>query len=78
MEFILLLWDELDDWAGACRHVVTGAVSEVAALSAPLMAGGSAAAVWLLLPQYRLHAALLTISATFWGAYRHFLVRLAG
>ena len=77
MEFLLLLWDELDDWAGACRHVLSGAASEVAALSAPLMTAGSAAAVWLLMPQFRLHAALLTVSATLRGAYRHFL-RLAG
>lgn len=36
MEFMLLLWDELDDWTGACRHVAGAAVTEFAALPAPL------------------------------------------
>lgn len=36
MEFVLLLWDELDDWAHACRHVASTAVSEVAQVTAPL------------------------------------------
>jgi hypothetical protein len=37
MEFMLFLWDELDDLAGACRHVATCAATEVAAMSAPLI-----------------------------------------
>jgi hypothetical protein len=74
MEFMLYLWDELDDLAGACRHVATSAATEVAALSAPLVTWGSALTVWLLLPQFRINAALLAGTATFWGAYRH-LVR---
>jgi hypothetical protein len=77
MEFLLLLWDELDDLAGACRHVATSTATEVAALSAPLVAAASALGVWLLLPQFRLNAALLAGTATFWGAYRH-LLRLPG
>jgi hypothetical protein len=73
MEILLLLWDELDDWTGACRHLAECAVSEVAVLSAPLATATSAAAVWLLLPQFRMNAALLACAATFWGAYRHLL-----
>ncbi len=73
MEFFLHLWDELDDLAGACRHLATSAVAETAALSAPLVAAGSALGVWMLLPQFRLNAALLAGTATFWGAYRHLL-----
>ena len=52
MEFMLLLWDELDDWTGACRHVAGAAVTEFAAFSAPLAAASSAVAMWLLLPQF--------------------------
>ncbi len=36
MEFMLLLWDELDDWAGACRHVAGEMASEIGASAAPL------------------------------------------
>ena len=36
MEFMLLLWDELDDWTHACRHLASTAVSEVAQVGAPL------------------------------------------
>ena len=36
MEFMLLIWDELDDWAHACRHVASTAVAEVAEVAAPL------------------------------------------
>jgi hypothetical protein len=73
MEFILLLWDEIDDWTGACRHVAGAAVAEVAVLSAPLATASSAVAVWLLMPHFRVNAALLAGAATFWGAYRHVL-----
>jgi len=38
MEFMLLVWDELDDWAHACRHVASTTVSEVAQLPVPLVA----------------------------------------
>jgi hypothetical protein len=51
MEFVLLIWDELDDWTHACRHVAGSAVAEVATLSAPLTghlaAAGSAVMVWV-------------------------------
>jgi hypothetical protein len=36
MEFLLLLWDELDDWTGACRHLAGEMVSEVGSVVAPL------------------------------------------
>ena len=38
MEMFLHLWDELDDVAGACRHVATSTVVEIAAAAAPLLA----------------------------------------
>ena len=73
MEFLLHLWDELDDLVGVGRHVTMSAAAEVAALSAPLATWASAIGVWLLLPQFRLNAALLAGTATFWSAYRHLL-----
>jgi len=36
MEVMLLLWDELDDWTHACRHVAGTAISEMADVAAPL------------------------------------------
>ncbi len=78
MEFMLLLWDELDDWTHACRHVAGSAVAEVAILSAPFATASSAiAAVWLLLPHFWVSAVLLAGVATFWGTFRHVL-RLTG
>ncbi len=53
MEFLLHLWDELDDVAGACRHVATSAANEILVAAAPLIATAStlvlagAAAVFL-------------------------------
>jgi hypothetical protein len=56
MEFVLLIWDELDDWTHACRHVAGSAVAEVATLSAPLAAplvtASSAVFAWVLV-QFR-------------------------
>ena len=53
MEFMLLIWDELDDWTHACRHVAGSAVAEVATLSAPLAAplatASSVVCAWLVL-----------------------------
>lgn len=77
MEFMLLLWDELDDAAGTCRHLATTALVEAAALSTPLLAWGSALGVWLLAPQLRVNAALLAGSVTFFDVYRRTL-RLPG
>jgi hypothetical protein len=42
-EFLLHLWDELDDIAGVCRHLATSAAAEVVASAAPLIAAVSAA-----------------------------------
>ena len=36
MEFMLLIWDDLDDWLHACRHLASQAVSEVVYVGAPL------------------------------------------
>ncbi len=36
MERLLLLWDELDDLASACRHLTNSAADEVAGLGLPL------------------------------------------
>jgi hypothetical protein len=33
MEFLLLWWDNLDDFAHACRHLATSAFSELAELN---------------------------------------------
>jgi len=49
MEFLLLWWDDLDDFTHACRHLATSAFSEVAAALAPLATGFSAICAWLLL-----------------------------
>jgi len=53
MEFMLLIWDELDDWTHACRHVAGSAVAEVAVISvpfgAPLATASSVLSVWVML-----------------------------
>jgi hypothetical protein len=51
MEFLLLLWDEMDDWAGASRHLASSAVSELRSLSVPFVSAASALVVWILLPR---------------------------
>jgi hypothetical protein len=38
MEIFLNLWDEIDDFTGACRHIATSFAVEAAALSRPLAA----------------------------------------
>ena len=38
MEIFLNLWDEIDDLAGACRHIATSFAVEAAALSRPMAA----------------------------------------
>jgi hypothetical protein len=48
MEFLLLWWDDLDDLTHACRHLATSAISEVAAVSAPLVTGLSTLGAWIL------------------------------
>jgi len=55
MELFLHLWDELDDLAGACRHVATSTAAEIGAVAEPLIAAASgvllAGAATLLLAQ---------------------------
>ena len=48
MEIMLLLWDELDDWTHACRHLATTAIAEVADVAAPLATAlfATTAAFW--------------------------------
>ena len=48
MERLLLLWDEVDDWVGACRHVAVFTAAEVASLAVPLGAFASALGAGLL------------------------------
>ncbi len=48
MERLLLLWDELDDLAHACRHLATSAVEEVGAASSQVTAAVSAFVLWFL------------------------------
>ena len=38
MEIFLNLWDEIDDFAGACRHIATSFAVEAATLARPLAA----------------------------------------
>jgi hypothetical protein len=73
MEFFLHFWDELDDAAGACRHIATTSLAEAAALSTPLLAWASALGLGLLAPQLRINAALLAGSVTFFDLYRRLL-----
>ena len=71
MEFFLFLWDEIDDWAGAGRHLAAATAAEFAVLSGPLLSAGSALALWFIVPpQSHVNAALLVLTATFWGTYR--------
>ena len=60
MERLLLLWDELDDLAGACRHVAISTADEVVSLAVPLAAFASALGAGLLLTLgWHAHTALL-------------------
>ncbi|HTT01174.1 MAG TPA: hypothetical protein VMG11_03720 [Steroidobacteraceae bacterium] len=43
MERLLLLWDELDDLANACRHLALSAADEVTGLGMPLAAAAASA-----------------------------------
>lgn len=67
VERLLLLWDELDDLAGACRHVAASTVDEVASLAVPLTAFASTLGAGLLALGWHAHAAMLGgISSTYW------------
>jgi hypothetical protein len=63
MEFLAYLWDELDDYVAACRHVATYTAAEVLEPVVPLIAAASAVllagAATLLLA----HGELLTVAA---------------
>jgi hypothetical protein len=48
MEFMLLLWDELDDVTAACRHLTLSAMDEVADISGAIGAAIAAFAISLL------------------------------
>jgi hypothetical protein len=48
VERLLLLWDELDDIVGACRHIALSTADEVVSLAAPIAAAASALTVGLL------------------------------
>ena len=65
MEFLLLWWDELDDVAGACRHLATSAVDEVAGLATPLVALAVASGAWLAAARFAAHAHLIAAAALF-------------
>lgn len=66
MERLLLLWDELDDLAGACRHVAVFTADEVASLAAPLGAFVSALGAGLLTFGWHAQTSLLgDISSTY-------------
>ena len=49
MEFLLLWWDDFDDFAHACRHLATAAISEVADVASSRATGLTVMAAWLLL-----------------------------
>lgn len=52
MEFLLHLWDEIDDVTAACRHITISTVDELAEISSAMSAAIAAFAVWTL----RLHS----------------------
>jgi hypothetical protein len=67
VERLLLLWDELDDLAGVCRHVATSTAEEVASLAAPLTAFASTLGAGLLTLGWHAHSVMLGgISSTYW------------
>jgi hypothetical protein len=66
VERLLLLWDELDDLLGACRHVAVSTADEIASLAAPIAAVASALGAGLLGLQWHVHAALLRGAAAPW------------
>ncbi|MGH8258476.1 MAG: hypothetical protein ACREUG_02160 [Steroidobacteraceae bacterium] len=64
MERLLLLWDELDDLAGACRHVAASTAGEVATLAAPLAAIASVLGTGLLSLEWQAHRLLMSAAAS--------------
>jgi hypothetical protein len=62
MEFLAYLWDDLDDLAGACRHLALSALTETLETAVPFIAASSAillacAAALLLAGQHLLYTA---------------------
>jgi hypothetical protein len=70
MERFLLLWDELDDWTGACRHLTASAVNEVSGLTAQLAVAASALGGWVVLSHAR---AVAAVHAVIQSTYRDLL-----
>ncbi len=54
MEIFLNLWDELDDLAGACRHIATSTAIELTSVARPvatlLMSAAAASVSWISRP----------------------------
>jgi hypothetical protein len=63
MERLLLLWDELDDLAWACRHLAASAAGEVAGLGSPVAVAAATLGGALLAGATMLHAGLLHLSS---------------
>ena len=59
MERLLLLWDELDDLTGACRHLAISTADEVASLGVPFGAFVSALGAGLLTYGWHVQTSLL-------------------
>ncbi len=57
---MLRLWDELDDLAGACRHLAFSAADEFASFGTPIAAAASALAAGLLALEWQAHITLLS------------------
>ncbi len=51
MEKFLNLWDELDDLAGACRHIATSTAVELTSVTRPfaslVVTGAAASLAWM-------------------------------
>ncbi len=54
MEIFLNLWDELDDLAGACRHIATSTAIELASVARPfatrVVTTAAASLAWITRP----------------------------
>jgi hypothetical protein len=65
MEFMLLLWDEWDDFLGTCHHLMTSAADEFTGISTAIGATASAVGLWIIATQTHVSASLIS-RATFW------------
>jgi hypothetical protein len=66
VERLLRLWDELDDLAGACRHVAVSAADEFASIATPIAALVSALAAGLLAVEWQTHFSILSQYSVRW------------